>query len=114
MDELRLERVLAAVELIPPGRVASYGNIGAVTGNSARLVGRILREYGSTVPWWRVTNAAGDHPVRPSERWMEHWAAEGIRLKPNRQGCRIGDHRADLAALAEAYAAHMRALGEEP
>jgi methylated-DNA-protein-cysteine methyltransferase related protein len=33
----------------------------------------------------------------------ERWAAEGILLRPNGRGCRIADHRADLAALSSAY-----------
>ncbi|MGY5765510.1 MGMT family protein [Brachybacterium sp. DNPG3] len=97
MDDLTVERVLRTVEAIPPGRVAAYGEIGAVVGVGPRLVGRILRTWGSTIPWWRVTSADGDHPL--IERAREHWQAEGIALKPNGRGCRMSAYGADLERL---------------
>lgn len=56
-------RVLAWVCEIPPGQVATYGQIAALAGKprNARQVGRIL--YGLSeqdeVPWHRVINAQG-------------------------------------------------------
>jgi len=48
---------------IPPGCVASYGQIGRLVGlpRGARLVGRVLATLpeGSDVPWHRVVSAAG-------------------------------------------------------
>lgn len=58
-----LERVLNWVREIPPGQVATYGQIAALAGKprNARQVGRIL--YGlreqDDVPWHRVINAQG-------------------------------------------------------
>ena len=103
MDERLLERVLTAVELIPRGRVAAYGDIGEIVGTGPRHVGNIMRLHGNGVPWWRVTSSYGDlpEPLHPEVRWR--WADEGIAWKPNGLGCRIVDYRADLQHLADAF-----------
>ena len=97
MDDLTVERVLRVVEALPAGRVAAYGEVGAVVGVGPRLVGRILRTWGAGVPWWRVTNASGDHPLLA--RALPHWQAEGILVKANGKGCRMAEFGADLAQL---------------
>lgn len=104
MDEVLVEKVLRAVELVPAGRVVSYGDIGALVGTGPRHVGTILREYGSGVPWWRVVTATGDAPVHKRETVFGHWAEEGIVIKPNRRGCRMQEHRVDLEDLARRHA----------
>ena len=56
-------RVLAAVRRIPPGRVATYGDVAAMAGQpqAHRAVGNIMREcHRSDVPCHRVI-AAGGH-----------------------------------------------------
>ncbi|MEM1264106.1 MAG: MGMT family protein [Pseudomonadota bacterium] len=59
----KADRILAIVNDIPPGAVASYGQVADLAGmpGRARLVGRTLRELpdGSTVPWHRVITASG-------------------------------------------------------
>jgi methylated-DNA-[protein]-cysteine S-methyltransferase len=55
-------RVLSVVRRIPPGRVASYGEVAAAAGKprAARAVGNIMRDCGSRdVPCHRVIAAAG-------------------------------------------------------
>lgn len=56
-------KVIEAVSLIPPGKVASYGQVALYIGTprAARQVGWILRESGERegVPWWRVINQKG-------------------------------------------------------
>lgn len=55
-------RVLAAVRRIPPGRVATYGDIAALAGRprAARAVGTIMRDCSARdVPCHRVIAAAG-------------------------------------------------------
>jgi O-6-methylguanine DNA methyltransferase len=55
-------RVLAAVRRIPPGRVATYGDMAAMAGRprAARAVGNIMRGCGRPdVPCHRVIAAAG-------------------------------------------------------
>ncbi len=103
MDEVLVEKVLRAVELVPPGRVISYGDIAALVGTGPRHVGTILREYGSGVAWWRVVNAAGDPPKHKRQKAFDHWRDEGIPIKPNGLGCRITERRVDLGDLARAH-----------
>jgi O-6-methylguanine DNA methyltransferase len=55
-------RVISTVRRIPPGRVATYGDIAALAGRpgAARAVGNIMRQCGSRdVPCHRVVAAAG-------------------------------------------------------
>jgi O-6-methylguanine DNA methyltransferase len=55
-------RVLTAVRRIPPGRVATYGDIAAAAGSprASRAVGNIMRECRSVgVPCHRVIAAGG-------------------------------------------------------
>lgn len=111
MDDVLVERVLRAVELVPRGRVVSYGDLAALVGTGPRQVGSIMRVYGSNVTWWRVTNASGDLPWHLRQAAFVEWAVEGIEVKPNALGCRIRDHRADLEALAVAWEATVADLG---
>ncbi|MGM0386136.1 MAG: MGMT family protein [Actinomycetota bacterium] len=103
MDELLVERVLLAVEQVPPGRVASYGLIASLVGTGPRQVGRIMREYGSFVPWWRVTSHSGDLDGALLDAARAHWDAEGIAIKPNGMGCRYARYGVDEEEFADAY-----------
>jgi methylated-DNA-protein-cysteine methyltransferase related protein len=61
------ERIYAVVDQIPPGRVATYGQVAAVVGDcTARMVGYALASLprGSGVPWQRVINAQGKISLR--------------------------------------------------
>ncbi|MFC2031751.1 MGMT family protein [Chloroflexota bacterium] len=57
------EQVYQVVRVIPPGRVATYGQIARLLGapRGARTVGWAMRGLpeGSDVPWQRVINARG-------------------------------------------------------
>jgi methylated-DNA-protein-cysteine methyltransferase-like protein len=56
------ERVYQVVRQIPPGRVATYGQIACLLGqpHAARTVGWAMRASGDPdVPWHRVLNAKG-------------------------------------------------------
>ena len=56
------ERIYALVEQIPPGRVATYGQIAAIEGHcTARMVGYAMAALpsGRDVPWQRVLNRRG-------------------------------------------------------
>jgi methylated-DNA-protein-cysteine methyltransferase-like protein len=110
MDDITVERVLRVVEAIPPGRVAAYGEVGAIVGVGPRLVGRIMRTWGSSVPWWRVTNSYGDHPLLA--RALPHWQEEDIVLKPNGRGCRMAQYGADLEQLRADAAPGLAELDE--
>ena len=55
-------RVYAVVRQIPPGKVATYGQIAGIVGNcTARMVGYAMSALPSSsdVPWQRVVNAQG-------------------------------------------------------
>lgn len=59
------DRIYAVVRQIPPGRVATYGQIARLTGGcTARMVGYAMAALRSAqdvpeVPWQRVINAQG-------------------------------------------------------
>jgi alkylated DNA nucleotide flippase Atl1 len=73
MDDDYTELVLTVVEQIPPGQVATYGDIAEIVGRGGpRQVGHVMALYGHDVPWWRVVRANG-RPARPLEK-------SGLRL----------------------------------
>ncbi len=87
-----VDAVLAVVADIPPGRVATYGDVAALLGSrGARAVGQVMARYGSEVPWWRVVRAGGHPPTCHASRAREHYEAEGTALLPaaNEDGYRI-------------------------
>ena len=56
----QVETVRALVASIPPGRVATYGDIASAAGlSSPRIVGWIMRTDSSDLPWHRVITASG-------------------------------------------------------
>lgn len=63
MTSLFFEQAYQVVRLIPPGRVATYGQIARLLGapRGARTVGWALRALpdGSDVPWQRVISVRG-------------------------------------------------------
>ena len=77
--------------MIPPGRVATYGDIARMAGfpGAARLVGRALRGLPAEtgIPWHRVINAKGEIALpRASSSWhiqRERLETEGVVFKVN-------------------------------
>jgi methylated-DNA-protein-cysteine methyltransferase-like protein len=59
----RLERIWDTIREIPPGRVASYGQVAEIAGipRGARLTAYALRKAprGHKLPWYRVITASG-------------------------------------------------------
>ncbi len=100
MDDWLVEQVLVAVELIPAGQVATYGDVAGLVGIGPRQAGTILRHHGAAVPWWRVTNHVGDLPAPLLARARDHWTAEGIVVKANGRGCAITSCRVDPVSWA--------------
>lgn len=100
MDETLTELVLRAVELVPPGRAVSYGDLAELVGTGPRQVGAIMARSGAPVAWWRVTNHAGELPDHLLSEALRHWRLEGTPLKRGGHGIRLGSCRADLALLA--------------
>lgn len=70
------ERVLAVVDKLAPGEVATYGEVAAEAGTGPRQVGSVLRKWGAETNWWRVVRAdgTGHDPARQ----IPLWEAEGI------------------------------------
>lgn len=88
MSEELIYEILSAVEEIPEGKVASYGQIAKLTGRdrNARLVGKVLSlaEYYGEYPCHRVVNHMGrlaPHFAGQRELLLE----EGVSFKEN--GC---------------------------
>lgn len=86
-----VELVLSAVEQIPPGQVATYGDLAELVGaGGPRRVGSVMSRHGAGVPWWRVVRADG-RPARGLE------ATALVRLRA--EGCPLrgdGCERVDL------------------
>jgi methylated-DNA-protein-cysteine methyltransferase-like protein len=80
------EIIWQLVAAIPPGKVASYGQIAKLAGfpNHARYVGTTLKNLpnDSTLPWHRVVKAKGElaFPVgsQPYKKQKSLLEAEGI------------------------------------
>lgn len=74
---------------IPPGTVASYGDIAALAGASTpRLVGRILSEDGQDLPWHRVLRANGTPAPHLVTEQLARLRAEGVLADGNRVSMR--------------------------
>ena len=90
--------VLAVVREIPPGRVASYGQVATLAGRpgAARWVGRALGALPSDsgVPWHRVLNASGritNHSGTFAETWPSRLRAHAF--PPASPRCIAGEGR---------------------
>lgn len=82
MREQYGEAVLAVAELIPAGKVLSYGDISALLESGGpRQVGAVMSAEGSAGPWWRVIRASGGAPQGHEGRALEHYRREGTALR---------------------------------
>lgn len=84
LDDSLIYEILSAVEEIPEGRTATYGQIACLIGRekNARLVGKVLSraEYYASFPCHRVVNHAG----RLAPGWPEQadlLRQEGVPMK---------------------------------
>lgn len=75
----------AAVRRVPPGRVATYGQIAALAGRpgAARQAGYALAALppDSDVPWHRVINARGEISARRTSGPFEAIQADLLRAE---------------------------------
>ncbi len=77
-----VERVLAIVERVPPGRVTTYGAIAGYLGvGGPRQVGQVMALHGGGVPWWRVVRADGSLPPSNADEAHQHHLGEGTPLR---------------------------------
>src|SRR4029078_12259487 len=90
-------RVLSVVRRIPPGRVATYGDVAAMAGQprAARAVGNIMRDCRRPdVPCHRVIAAGGRLGGYGGNEGLKRalLAAEGVELRGSRvilEKCRL-------------------------
>ncbi|MCQ6252265.1 MGMT family protein [Streptomyces malaysiensis] len=76
------ERVLEVAELIPSGRVMTYGDVAEwLEEGGPRQVGRAMALYGGAVPWWRVVRADGVLLPGHELRALDHYREEGTPLR---------------------------------
>lgn len=88
MDPTREQKIWQVVLAIPPGRVASYGQVAdmAGLGRQARFVGRALGKLpaGHSVPWFRVIRTTGQIAFPPDsdtfERQKSLLEQEGVEV----------------------------------
>ncbi len=84
MDEEYVEAVLSLVERVPAGRVTTYGALAEAVGiGGPRLVGRVMSNYGGSVPWWRVVHADGRPGVCHDGEALGLLHSEGTAVRPS-------------------------------
>ena len=88
LNENLIYDILSVVEEIPPGKVATYGQIAWLIGRekNARLVGSVLKrsEYYGSYPCHRVVNHTGRlAPGFPEQK--EHLLEEDVPFKSKNQ-----------------------------
>lgn len=88
----RRERLYDVIRRIPPGRVATYGQVADLAGlpGQARLVGYALAalDVETDVPWHRVVNARGAISLPPKGHpaliQRARLVAEGVEFRDGR------------------------------
>lgn len=106
MDEQLHEMIRNVVKSIPPGRVATYGDVADLArAPSPRIVGRILSEDGSDLPWHRVLRANGTCAPHLSEEQLRRLREEGVA---------VDDSRVDLRTYRWEEAVKDTAADEPP
>ncbi len=81
----QVETVRTFVAAIPPGMVATYGDIAtAARLSSPRIVGWIMRTDSSDLPWHRVVPASGKPAPHLARRQLELLRAEGVLARDGR------------------------------
>lgn len=79
------EAVLAAVDQVPPGRVASYGDIaGFVGAGGPRQIGHVMARHGAAVAWWRVVRADGRPAAGLETEALARLRSEGAAIRGDR------------------------------
>lgn len=79
ITDAQVEQVRELVASIPPGRVATYGDIAcAAELSSPRIVAWIMRTDSDDLPWHRVITASGRPAPHLAEQQLELLRAEGV------------------------------------
>jgi methylated-DNA-protein-cysteine methyltransferase related protein len=103
----KAERIWRTVEKIPPGKVASYGQIADLAGlpGRARLVGKVLGQAPESrpLPWYRVLRSNGQLAFKAgsneAERQKGLLQEEGVVVLNNRVKLQGFGWRPDLGEL---------------
>ncbi len=90
--EERNRKIYAVIADVPPGRVASYGQIAELAGlpRGARQVAYALRclPTGHDLPWFRIITASGklafDKDSAAFKRQRDRLVSEGVRVVDGR------------------------------
>ena len=95
ITDTQIERVRALVASIPPGRVATYGDIACAAGlSSPRIVAWIMRTDSHDLPWHRVITASGRPAPHLADEQLARLRAEGVIAS---------DGRVPLAQIRHAF-----------
>lgn len=86
------EAVLAIVNLIPAGKVLTYGDIAEILERGGpRQVGAVMSKGSADAPWWRVLRADGRPPQGLESTAVGHYREESTALRTTgRSGGRTG------------------------
>ena len=89
-----LEALWQLIRQIPPGKCATYGDLGAVLPfpTTGRIVGRWLANCPDDVPWWRVVNKKGGLPIEK----VNPYAAIDQKRQLEKEGVRFKGELVDL------------------
>jgi alkylated DNA nucleotide flippase Atl1 len=80
-------QVLDLADVIPPGRVMSYGDIAEYLGSGGpRQVGRVMSLWGGGVAWWRVIHADGSLLAGHEKAALARYREEGTPLRRGAEG----------------------------
>lgn len=94
VTDAQVEAVRRLVAAIPPGRVATYGDIASAAGlSSPRIVGWIMRTDSADLPWHRVITASGRPAAHLAARQLEVLRAEGVLADDGRVDLAAARHR---------------------
>lgn len=78
------EKIVRMIQAIPSGKVATYGQIAALAGNSrgARQVARVLHSMSEKyeLPWHRVINVKGQIVISDGNLQKELLEQEGVAV----------------------------------
>lgn len=87
--------VIEVVAASAPGEVLTYGEVAGEAGRpgAARAVGRVLRDHGGGLPWWRVVTAGGRLVPDVEHEHAARLRAEGVEML----GGRVVVRRVDVA-----------------
>ncbi|RVW04628.1 MGMT family protein [Rhodococcus spongiicola] len=84
-SDQQIECVRDLVASIPPGRVATYGDIASAAGlSSPRTVGWIMRTDTADLPWHRVLGASGRPAPHLADRQLAKLELEGVPIRDGR------------------------------